>query len=84
MYSVVMVRKASVWKRRDGRGTGWNTLALCVGYNIFCHLSFIVVVYLPIVPNEIVFYSSFLHKYKKNVMKLILRDILYMAEGNDE
>ena len=36
-------KKASVWKRRDGRGTGWNTLALCVGYHFilsFYRLSF--------------------------------------------
>jgi len=22
-----------MWKPSDGRGTGWNTLALCVGYH---------------------------------------------------
>jgi len=28
-----VANKASVCKRRDGCGMGWNTLALCVGYH---------------------------------------------------
>ena len=35
--SVRVAKKASVWKRRDGRGKGWNTLALCVGYQLVFH-----------------------------------------------
>jgi len=44
-----------VWKRGDGRGSGWNTLALCVGYNFilsFYRFSFIVAtVAPPLVPS---------------------------------
>jgi len=29
----VKAKKASVWKRGGGSGTGWNTLALCVSYH---------------------------------------------------
>ena len=34
MITRALAKKASVWKRRDGCGMGWNTLALCVGYNV--------------------------------------------------
>ena len=48
-------KKASVWKRRDGREKGWNTLALCVGYyfnSSFYRLSFLAcTVAPPLVPN---------------------------------
>jgi len=55
----VSAKKASVWKRRDGCGTGWNTLALCVGYAFYfvflsvkCHCCTVAP---PLVPNGCVY-----------------------------
>jgi len=50
-----MAKKASVWKRRDGCGKGWNTLALCGGFSAFlfsCSKNFIVLVFLRLVGND--------------------------------
>ena len=48
-------KKASVWKRRDGCGTGWNTLALWAGNHLilsFYRFSFkLHGVAPPLVPN---------------------------------
>jgi len=37
--NLLKCRQASVWKRRDGCGTGWNTLAFALAIQLFRILS---------------------------------------------